>query len=145
MAADGFPARLKDARVHRGLSQTQLAFAVEVQPGQINRYEQAVNDPRERIKARLADVLKVPLAWLIDGVGEPFDEASKVNGGAASILANRAVDVVAAVRDMSFDAEGAGLAHEEVLRLQGIAEQILKSAFSQVEALVGVAQALRAR
>lgn len=65
----GFPQRLLDARVTAGMSQTQLAAAANIAPGQVNRYEAGKNTPRPHVMAKLAGALGVFPEWLATGGG----------------------------------------------------------------------------
>ena len=69
MQNKGFPQRLLDARAKAGLSQTQLAAAADLAPGQVNRYEAGKNTPRPHVMAKLAGALGVFPEWLATGVG----------------------------------------------------------------------------
>lgn len=68
MTADSAPnttaQRIKAARINLGLSQSDLAKAAGVAPGQINRYEFGTNRPRDHILNKLAVALSVQVAWL---------------------------------------------------------------------------------
>lgn len=72
----GFPQRLLDARATAGLSQTQLAAAANIAPGQVNRYEAGKNTPRPHVMAKLAGALGVFPEWLASGNG-PRESGSK--------------------------------------------------------------------
>ena len=60
--------RLKEARLAAGLSQKQLGIAAGldefVASPRVNRYEQGVHQPDYLISQRMAEVLKVPVAYL---------------------------------------------------------------------------------
>ncbi len=70
MKNTSFPDRLREARIARGMSQTDLAGMTDIAPGQVNRYEAAKNMPRPHIMAKLAASLGVSYDWLCDGIGE---------------------------------------------------------------------------
>ncbi|BDU21555.1 helix-turn-helix transcriptional regulator [Dyella sp. GSA-30] len=63
-----FQRRLKEARERRSLSQKQLGIQAGLDPfvasARINRYELGVHQPDLATVQRLADVLKVPTAYL---------------------------------------------------------------------------------
>ena len=64
-----FHTRLKEARIAKSYSQSDLARIADVAPGQINRYEGGKNVPRAHILARLAGALGVEREWLQSGTG----------------------------------------------------------------------------
>lgn len=68
-ANSDFGRRLLDARVAARMSQTELATASNVAPGQISRYEAGGNLPRPHVMANLAAGLGVDVDWLANGVG----------------------------------------------------------------------------
>lgn len=76
MTKNSFPERLQQVRIERGLSQTDLANAVNIAPGQINRYESGKNMPRPHLIAKLAGALGVFPDWLTSGSG-PRDSGSR--------------------------------------------------------------------
>jgi transcriptional regulator with XRE-family HTH domain len=69
MAETSFPTRLRDARIAKGLSQSDLARMADIAPGQVNRYEAGKNQPRMHVVARLAGSLGVHPEWLHSGEG----------------------------------------------------------------------------
>lgn len=60
--------RLKSARLASGMSQRTLGIAAGLDPSiastRINRYEVGVHEPAYNIACKLADSLKVPVAYL---------------------------------------------------------------------------------
>ena len=70
MSNTSFSERLRNARVLRGLSQTDLAGMANIAPGQVNRYESGKNMPRPHILAKLAAALGVFPVWLEHGFGD---------------------------------------------------------------------------
>jgi transcriptional regulator with XRE-family HTH domain len=62
-----FGARIRLRRLMVGMSQTQLAEALEVSSEQVQKYEKGVNQIRARRLQQIARVLRVPLAFFFDG------------------------------------------------------------------------------
>ncbi|OEG94999.1 transcriptional regulator [Enterobacter kobei] len=66
---DVFIRRLKEARQRLDISQTAVGIAAAVDPSvastRFNRYEKGVHEPDMETAARIADVLNVPLPWLL--------------------------------------------------------------------------------
>jgi transcriptional regulator with XRE-family HTH domain len=62
-----FKDRLKKIRTEKGLSQSQLARAIEVHVTNISRYERGENMPTSEVLAKLAGVLGVTADFLMDG------------------------------------------------------------------------------
>ncbi|RPH29255.1 XRE family transcriptional regulator [Buttiauxella warmboldiae] len=64
---DIFCRRLKQARLASGLSQKRLGIAAGIDEfvasTRINRYEKGVHEPNAEIMQKLAEVLRVPLAY----------------------------------------------------------------------------------
>lgn len=64
---DIFCRRLKQARLASGLSQKRLGIAAGIDEfvasARINRYEKGVHEPGTEIVQKLAEVLRVPLAY----------------------------------------------------------------------------------
>lgn len=56
--------RIRTVRLHRELTQEQLANAVGIDRRSIHRYETARRDPALSMLVRIADALNVPL-WLL--------------------------------------------------------------------------------
>lgn len=69
MQNSDFHTRLKEARIAKSYSQSDLARIADIAPGQINRYEGGKNVPRAHILARLAGALGVEREWLQSGTG----------------------------------------------------------------------------
>lgn len=59
--------RIYEARVTRGLSQTQLAAQAQVTPSTVSRIENARTDVTFSLVVALADVLGLELAELVPG------------------------------------------------------------------------------
>ncbi|KNY21634.1 ImmA/IrrE family metallo-endopeptidase [Methylobacterium sp. ARG-1] len=57
------PSRLRDARIARGLNQTELADAVSVSRQAISAYEAGDKTPEPETMARIADAVMQPLAY----------------------------------------------------------------------------------
>lgn len=55
-----FKDRLKQLRIDRGLSQVELADALEVSPGAIGGYENGTRTPKQDILDRMAEFFQVP-------------------------------------------------------------------------------------
>ena len=67
---NGFPERLKKLRLAKGLSQTEIANILEVNPNNIGRYERGESNPNTKFLKALADCLDVSVDYLYDGVEE---------------------------------------------------------------------------
>jgi len=61
------PNRLREARAARGLTQAQLARALDTHEKQICRWELGETQPRPRTVVAIADCLGVPVAHLTGG------------------------------------------------------------------------------
>ncbi|MFE5140291.1 helix-turn-helix domain-containing protein [Streptomyces fagopyri] len=57
--------RIRTARLHRGLTQEQLANLLGIDRRSIHRYETARRDPALSMLVRIADALDVPLAAVV--------------------------------------------------------------------------------
>lgn len=57
--------RLKDSRKKKGLSQTQLAELLDVQPSAVSRWERDIHEPSDKDKKRLAEILGTSVAYLM--------------------------------------------------------------------------------
>lgn len=66
---ESFAERMRARRIELGLSQRDLSKEADISPPQLSRYEAAAATPRADIASRIAKVLKVNLAWLINGSG----------------------------------------------------------------------------
>jgi transcriptional regulator with XRE-family HTH domain len=62
-----FKERIKEARVKKGLSQSQLSKAIGVHVTNISRYERGENRPTSDVLTRLANELDVTADFLMDG------------------------------------------------------------------------------
>ena len=62
-----FKERLKQARVKKGVSQSQLAKAIGVHVTNISRYERGENRPTSEVMGKLASELDVTADYLMDG------------------------------------------------------------------------------
>jgi transcriptional regulator with XRE-family HTH domain len=62
-----FKERIKEARVKKGLSQSQLAKAIGVHVTNISRYERGENRPTSDVLTKLANELDVTADFLMDG------------------------------------------------------------------------------
>ena len=58
------PNRLRDARFHRRLSQYELANQTDIPQSRISLIENALVEPREEEKQRLAAILRIPIQQL---------------------------------------------------------------------------------
>jgi Zn-dependent peptidase ImmA (M78 family)/transcriptional regulator with XRE-family HTH domain len=84
------PARLTQARLHLGVSKTELAGAVGVSPAAIGQYEAGVNSPRPEVLDRLASALKVRKEFF--SVGRPLARIDTVNAHFRSLRSARVTD-----------------------------------------------------
>lgn len=68
--SDPFPKRLKRARLAAGYTQFALGVAAGIDEysasPRINQYERGVHSPDKNMAGRLADVLGVPLSYLLE-------------------------------------------------------------------------------
>lgn len=71
-----FSARLKKARIEKGLSQTELGKKVQVHYTQIGRYEQKGVKPSSEVLAKMANVLGVSTDFLMNGSSEQLAGAA---------------------------------------------------------------------
>jgi transcriptional regulator with XRE-family HTH domain len=62
-----FKERIKEARVKKGLSQSQLSKAIGVHVTNISRYERGENRPTSDVLTKLANELDVTADFLMDG------------------------------------------------------------------------------
>lgn len=70
--------RLKDARKKRGLSQTELANRLNIKPVNIARWENGQRNPRPSTLKRIAEILEVPVDWLLGADTIPTNHIGKV-------------------------------------------------------------------
>jgi transcriptional regulator with XRE-family HTH domain len=70
-SADLFPARLRQAREIRGVSQQQLAEAAKLPPSSISHFESGSRKPSFDNLRRLANALDVTTDYLIGRVDQP--------------------------------------------------------------------------
>lgn len=59
-----FPQRLKEIRIKRGLTQTELGEKVGVKQNSYSDWETGKNEPNFEIVIKLADLLEVSVDWL---------------------------------------------------------------------------------
>jgi transcriptional regulator with XRE-family HTH domain len=64
---NGFAERLKQLRIQKGLSQTELANRVNMHNTHISRYERGESSPSSKALKALADCLDVSADFLYDG------------------------------------------------------------------------------
>lgn len=134
--------RVRDAREKAGLSQGELARAAGVHPTYISHVERGTRTLGPDALARVADVLGVPVAFLLDGEGAPeyrSAESAIVEARRLSRMgsARAAADVLAHADVSGLDVDAAarvGLAHAEALDVAG-----------DLEASVDVLEAVCAR
>src|SRR6478735_2303910 len=119
--------RVRDAREKAGLSQGELAKAAGVHPTYISHVERGTRSLGAGALARVADVLGLPVAYLVEGEGAPdyrSAETALVEARRLSRMgeARAAADVLALVDVSGLDVDAAarvGLAHAEALDLAG--------------------------
>ncbi len=70
----GFPARLRDLRRQRNLSQAELGTLIGLHPTHLGRYERGQARPTADTLTRLAAALNVSSDYLLDGAA---DEAAR--------------------------------------------------------------------
>ncbi len=68
---EGIGARIRQARINKGMSQTRLAQLLGIPPQNVSDWERGVVTPSSKNLRRLAEVLEVSLDWLITGKGSP--------------------------------------------------------------------------
>lgn len=119
--------RVRDAREKAGLSQGELAKAAGVHPTYISHVERGTRSLGADALARVADVLGLPVAYLVEGEGAPDYRAAE----SAIVEARRlsrmgspqaAVAVLAEVDVSGLDVDAAtrvGFAHAEALDVAG--------------------------
>lgn len=73
-------ARMREARIVAGLSQSEVARRLGVQPHTVYRYERQGLTPSVNLLAELADTLGVSLDWLVRGVGSAAEASPGTEG-----------------------------------------------------------------
>jgi transcriptional regulator with XRE-family HTH domain len=66
-------ARIAEARKRKGMTQKQLAAALEMSPRTITEWEQGRTNPYRQI-VRLASSLEVPPSWIWHGAEQPGED-----------------------------------------------------------------------
>ena len=74
MAKEGFQKRLKELRLEKNLSQTELGDMIGVHYTHIGRYERGLSIPKSATMRRLAEALGVTTDYLFEG---KMDEVAK--------------------------------------------------------------------
>ncbi|MBL4870828.1 MAG: helix-turn-helix transcriptional regulator [Robiginitomaculum sp.] len=64
---DSIGERIKQTRLSKGLSQVELASAVDVSQPTVANWENGSHIPRQAVFDRLSELLNAPLHWLIGG------------------------------------------------------------------------------
>jgi transcriptional regulator with XRE-family HTH domain len=62
--------RIREHRIGRGLSQQQLAAALGISYQQVHKYETGVNRVSVGRLSTIAEALKIPVSWLLEGLTE---------------------------------------------------------------------------
>jgi ribosome-binding protein aMBF1 (putative translation factor) len=75
-----FGRRIAEARRRAGLTQTELAEALDVRSWMINRYERGRSAPRFDVIVRLRGALGVSLDYLLAGITNPPAPPSEAEG-----------------------------------------------------------------
>jgi phage repressor protein C with HTH and peptisase S24 domain len=76
--------RLRDRRKALGLDVTKLAAAVGVSQPAVSQWEAGLTAPNRQKLAKLAQVLRVPVSWLVSD-NEPLPQAGAHSGGTQSL------------------------------------------------------------
>ena len=63
--------RLKEARLKRGLTQEQVAQAINISTAHLSKIERGLKPIGLKHLAALCDVLDIPIAWAVAGVNIP--------------------------------------------------------------------------
>ena len=84
--------RLRDRRKTVGLDVTELAAAVGVSQPAVSQWEAGLTAPNRQKLAKLAQVLRVPVSWLVSD-NEELPQTGASQGQASSPLAALPVDV----------------------------------------------------
>lgn len=87
-----FGNRLKEARIMKGLTQEELAHAVNVTKGAIGNYESEVSSPKEPILIRLMQVLNVDANFLFQDLVNIRPSIALSSEETAIVLAYRSAD-----------------------------------------------------
>ena len=66
--ADGFPARLREARLKKNLGQAEVAAAVGITETQYGHYERGKSGPSAEVLRRMVEVLETSADYLLQGV-----------------------------------------------------------------------------
>jgi transcriptional regulator with XRE-family HTH domain len=72
-----FAARICQRRLMLGMSQTELAQALDVSSKQLQKYESGVNQINARLLQQMACALRVPLPYFFDGCGDAAPDSSE--------------------------------------------------------------------
>lgn len=72
------PARIKEARITRAMSQSDLAEKVSVTKGAISQFENGIVQPKEKVIQRMAEVLSFPLPFFKKPIREAYASNSAV-------------------------------------------------------------------
>ena len=71
-----FGIRVKNSRINKGLSVSQLASRIGVKPETVKKWESGETDPRPNKVNQLSGILGVSMIWLLAGEDEKFSDTS---------------------------------------------------------------------
>lgn len=114
MSRNAFALFLAHARKAKGLTQAQLAPLVEVESGQVSRWERGLSLPTDRNLDRLANALKVDLAEL---TSLAFSAAQEEGAEARRELADVRRDLEYALSQVKLFVDTYGEFHAEYQRI----------------------------
>ena len=114
--------RIKEARLSKGMSQEELALAIEVTQGAIGQFEHDRNQPSLITISRIATELSVSIDWLLE-VGNANQDLEKIDNAEDEYF--REVDSLFADR-IRLAREEAGLNQSELARKMMVTPQAIQ-------------------
>lgn len=79
------PARIRQARISRGLSLSDLADMVEVSKQAVSQYELGTSDPSDAVLLRITDILKYPVSFF----HKPFPSSQNYYSSSVTFFRSR--------------------------------------------------------
>jgi len=70
MYKEGFPSKLKHARIQNGLTQIDVEAAIKIKRMNLSRYETGAREPDIETLGKLSDFYNVSADWLLGSKGK---------------------------------------------------------------------------